>query len=71
MRYQFQPRAKRTLAERHRDDLLEVLDELLAVPELRSIEPDEGFDATRAVMAKARVIRNAVLDELAPPAGAP
>ena len=66
MHYQLQPRAKRTLAERHIDDLIEVLGELLAVPELRCFPSDEMFDSTREVMAKARVIRSAVLDELAP-----
>jgi hypothetical protein len=44
---------------------------LLAVPELKCFEPDEMFDSTREVMAKARVIRSAVLDELAPLEGAP
>src|SRR5271163_4257422 len=34
-------RAKRTLAERHIDDLSEVLEELLAVPELRCFPSDE------------------------------
>lgn len=52
-------------SERHIDDLLEVISELLAVPELRCIEPDELFDHTREVMAKACVIRAGVLDELA------
>ena len=66
MHYQLQLRAKRTLAERHIDDLIEVLGELLALPELRCFPSDEMFDSTREVMAKARVIRSAVLDELAP-----
>jgi len=61
----------RALAQRCIDDLIEVLGELLAVPELRCFEPDEMFDSTRQVMAKARVIRSAVLDELAPAGGAP
>ncbi|HEV2349292.1 MAG TPA: hypothetical protein VG028_05530 [Terriglobia bacterium] len=65
MHYQIQPRAKRTLAERHIDDLIEVLGELLTVPELFCFEPDEMFDHTLEVMAKARVIRAAVLDEIA------
>ena len=69
MHYQLQPRAKKTLAERHIDDLIEVLGELLTVPELRCFSPDEMFDSTREVMAKARVIRSAVLDELAPAGG--
>jgi hypothetical protein len=60
-------RAKRTLAERHIDDLIEVLGELLAVPELQGFEPEEIFDSTREVIAKARVIRSAVLDEQSPP----
>ena len=63
MHDQRQPRSKRTLAGRHIDDLIEVLEELLAVPELRCFEPDEMLDSTREVMAKARVIRSAVLDE--------
>ena len=66
MHYQLQPRAKKTLAERHIDDLIEVLGELLTVPELRCFAPDEMFDSTRETMAKARVIGSAVLDELAP-----
>jgi hypothetical protein len=70
MNYQVQPRANKTLAQRHINDLIEVLDELLAVPELRCFPPEEMFDSTCEVMAKARVIRNAILDELAP-AGAP
>lgn len=56
----------KTLADQHIDDLMEVLEELLGVPEL-ACQPDEVFDYTREVMAKARTIRSAVLDELAPP----
>jgi hypothetical protein len=70
MHYQLQPRAKKTLAERHIDDLIEVLGELLTVPELRCFAPEEMFDSTCEVLAKARVIRSAVLDELAPMEGA-
>ena len=70
MHYQVQSRMSRTLAEQHIDDLIEVLGELLAVPELRCFPPDEMFDSTREVMAKARVIRSAVLDELSPLDGA-
>ena len=70
MHYDLQLRA-RALAQHRIDDLVEVLGELLAVPELRCFEPDEMFDSTREVMAKARVIRSAVLDELAPAGGAP
>lgn len=66
MQYTVRSRAKPTLAQHHIDDLVEVLDELLAVPELRGFEPDEMFDSTREVMAKARVVRSAVRDELAP-----
>ena len=51
--------------QRHVNDLLEVLNELLTVPELMPFEPDEMFDHTLEVMAKARTIRAAVLDELA------
>lgn len=54
-----------THTERHVNDLLEVLNELLAVPELACFEPNEMFDHTLEVMAKARTIRTAVLDELA------
>jgi hypothetical protein len=61
---------RRTLADQHIADLIEVLGELLAVPELKCFEPEEMFDSTREVMAKARVIRSAVLDELSPPEGA-
>lgn len=64
------PRARRALADHHIADLVEVLTELLAVPEL-GVEPDEVFDYTREVMAKARTVRAAVLDELAPPEDAP
>jgi hypothetical protein len=71
MQHEVQPRAKRRLTERHIDDLIESLEELLAVPELKCFEPDEMFDSTRETMAKARVIRSAVLDELAPVEGAP
>ena len=66
MHYQMKPRAKKTLAERHIDDLIEILGELLTVPELRCFPSDEMFDSTCETMAKARVIRSAVLDELAP-----
>ncbi len=58
------------LTERHINDLLEVLNELLTVPELLCFEPDEVFDHTMEVMAKARVIRAAVLDEMAEMGGA-
>ena len=51
--------------QRHINDLLEVVNELLGVPELLCFEPDEMFDYTLEVMAKARTIRAAVLDELA------
>jgi len=70
MNYQTQPRATRTLAERHINELTEVLGELLAVPALRCFPPEEMFDSTREVMAKARVIRSAVLDDRAPAGGA-
>ena len=70
MQYHVHPRPKRTLPQHHIDDLVEVLGELLSVPELRCFDPDEMFDATREVIAKARVIRSAVLDELAPLEGA-
>ena len=63
-------RTKKTLSEYHINDLINVLSELLAVPELRCFSPDEMFDSTRETMAKARVIRSAVLDELAPMEGA-
>lgn len=60
-----------SLSERHVNELLDVLEELLDVPELRCVEPDEMFDSTRETLAKARVIRSAVLDELAPAGRAP
>jgi len=60
-----------SLSERHVNDLLEVLEELLEVPELRCFEPNDMFDSTRETLAKARVVRSAVLDERAGPGGAP
>ncbi len=54
MHYEIQPRAKKTLAERHIDDLIEVLGELLTVPELRCFPSDEMFDSTRETMAGPR-----------------
>lgn len=66
MQYTVRPRAKPTLAQHHIDDLVEVLEELLAVPELMLFPPDEMFNSTLEVIAKARVVRSAVLDELAP-----
>lgn len=59
-----------SLTERHVNDLLEVVNELLTVPELICFEPDEMFDYTLEIMAKARVIRAAVLDEMAELGGA-
>jgi P2-related tail formation protein len=53
--------------ERHVKDLLEVLGELLTVPELLGFDPDEKFTYTLEVMTKARVVRDAVLDELVEP----
>lgn len=50
-------------AERHVNDLLNVLHELLNVPELLGFEPEGLFDHTLEVMAKARVIRAAIIDE--------
>ena len=61
MHYRSHP-SIRTLADQHIDDLMEVLEELLAVPELAP-QPDEVFDYTREIMAKARTIRSAILDE--------
>ena len=49
--------------QRHINDLLEVLNELLTVPELLGFDPDELFDHTLEVMAKARTIRAGILDE--------
>ena len=71
MYYDIQPRAKRTLADYHIEELVEVMGELIAVPELRCTEPEELFASTLEVIAKASVIRSAVLDELAPPEDAP
>jgi hypothetical protein len=61
----------RNRTERHVNDLLQVLNELLGVPELICFEHDEPFGYTLEVMAKARVIRAAVLDELAELGDAP
>jgi hypothetical protein len=67
MRTHIHQSAKNSLADRHVDDLIEVLGELLAVPELQDFEPEAVFDSTREIIMKARVIRSAVLDELSPP----
>ncbi len=56
----------RALAQHRIDDLAEVPGALLAAPELGCFEPDEMFKSTRQVMANARAIRSAVLDERAP-----
>jgi hypothetical protein len=56
---------------RHINDLLEVLRELLGVPELLGFEPDGICDYTLEIMAKARVIRAGVIDEFADLDGAP
>ncbi len=56
-----------SITERHVNDLLKVLSELLTVPELLGFDPDERFSYTLEVMAKARVVRDAVLDELVEP----
>ncbi len=45
-RYHLPSQSKRTLAHHHINDLLEVLGELLSVPELRCFDPDEMFDET-------------------------
>lgn len=50
--------------DRHVSELIEALEELLAVPELRCCGPEELFPSTLETLAKARVIRAAVLDEL-------
>jgi len=62
MEYDSYSHRSRTLADQHIDDLMEVLEELLSVPEL-ACQPDEVFDYTREIMAKARVVRRAILDE--------
>lgn len=62
MEYRSHPYSVRTLADQHIDDLMEVLEELLGVPEL-ACQPDEVFDYTREIMAKARTVRSAILDE--------
>lgn len=53
------------LTERHINDLMEVLQELLGVPELLGFEPDEISGYTLEIMAKARIIRAADIDEFA------
>lgn len=64
MQYRSYPSIK-TLTDQHIDDLMGVLEELLGVPEL-ACQPDEVFNYTREIMAKARTIRAAILDELRP-----
>jgi len=59
-------RGWRTVSDQHIADLMEVLGELLAVPELHPSGPEEVFSSTLETIAKARVIRDAVLDELSP-----
>lgn len=51
----------------HRDvlDLLEVVEELLALPELYCFDPDEPFSKKEQTIARARSVRAAVRDELA------
>jgi hypothetical protein len=43
--------------QRHIEDLLEVLKELLALPELTCFELEHPFDDTLETLAKARVVR--------------
>ena len=52
------------------DDLLEVLEDLLAVPELLCFERDDLFEETHEAILRADVVCRAVRDELAEPEGA-
>ena len=52
-------------AGRHVQDLLKALEELLALPEIAFLEIDRPFDDTLDTIARARVVRAAVIDELA------
>ena len=52
----------RSIEECHIDQLLEALDDLLAVPELLYFE--ELFDKTHDAILRANVVRAAVRDEL-------
>lgn len=60
-----------SLTERHVNDLLEALEELLDVPELKCPETEDLFPSTLESMARARVVRGAVRDDLAGLEGAP
>ena len=51
-----------TATERHVDELLEALEDLLAVPELLYFE--DLFDETHAAIMRANVVRRGVRDEL-------
>jgi len=52
-----QPRPLTSHMQRHIEDLLEVLKELLALPELTCFELEHPFDDTLETLAKARVVR--------------
>jgi hypothetical protein len=56
----------RTLDQYRIDELVETLSELLDVRELRCVGTDELFPETREALSRARIVRSAVLDELAP-----
>jgi len=60
----------KTYAERHIEDLLEVVDDLMSLPELICPEPDELFDDTLEILAKARTVCAGVHDEQAELGGA-
>ena len=51
------------ITERHIEELLEALDELLALPELLYFE--ELFDETHEAIMRADIVRRGVRDELA------
>lgn len=65
------PRPLPSYMEHHIDDLLEALEELLALPEIMCLEYERPFDGTLETIARARCVRSGVLDELAHLEGAP
>jgi hypothetical protein len=60
-------RLERTLTDQHMDDLMEILEDLLAAPELLCSESGDVSQQTLGTLARARTVRDAVLDERAPP----
>lgn len=62
-----QSQVQRTVTDQHIDDLMDVLQDLLAAPELLCSESADVSQRTLGTLARARTVRNAVLDELSPP----